>query len=294
MKKKIVKVLLSSIFFALSLKADCTYINVMNYNVHYGMNANFTNRDKNSSLDQVIKYIKNKKLDIVLLQEFPHGNKEFTSYLHGKRKNPLNYLKDKISKDFFIQEVITRNGNIYKGGKSLVIISRYKIQEYHILDLPYPKWFQTRKALLVKLHVNGRNLWVINTHLCHEINKRNFDDLKKILVWIKTIVLENKPIIFGGDLNFDRFLDRHKNYIELTKDIDGHTKYNMITNSKFHDSNVECTSISIKHKNTFIASHRRIDYIFYKNIDCLNYFEEDSVSSDHYPIFSTYCLKNME
>jgi endonuclease/exonuclease/phosphatase family metal-dependent hydrolase len=291
MKDIIVKILISSIFFVFNLNADCRYINVLSYNIHYGMNADFTNRDDNSSLDQVVNYIKNKNLDIVLLQEFPQGRNEYASYLHGKRKKPLKYIKDKIGKDFFVKEVITRNGDIYKGGKSLVVISKYEILEYHTLNLPYPKWFQTRKAMLVKLYVDGEILWVLNTHLYHEKNKRNFDDLKKVLNWIHKSVPEDEPIIFGGDLNFDQFLDTHKNYKNLTENTDGYTKYKMIKNSKFNDSNLECKSITINHKNTFIKSRRRLDYIFYKSIDCLGYFEDNSTSSDHYPIFSRFCLK---
>ena len=268
-------------------------IKTMSYNIHYGMDSNYSNRGNNSALNQVIEYVDKYDLDIVLLQEFPHGKKKFASYLEGEQKKPIAYIKSKLGNTYHISEAISRDGNKFIGGKSLVIISRFPIIKIFILDLPKPMWHQTRKVLLVKLKIDNKILWIANNHLYYDKNIINYNDLIASLNWIKKKVPLQDSLIFGGDLNFDEIIDTVKKYKELTKNTDGISKYNIIKNQGFNDSYyTHDLTKEIKSRHTFISDERKPDYLFFKNIACYTYFHGDSNRSDHYPIFAEFYFKD--
>jgi len=270
-------------------------IKVMTYNIHYGMDSNFTNRGDDSALDQVVEYIEHYNLDIVLLQEFPQGSKKFASYLNGDRKNPIKFLEKRLGGKYYIEEVIKRDGNKYIGGQSLVIVSKYDILEKHTLSLPQPLYHQTRKVLLVKLKINNSILWVSNTHLFYLENIMNYNDLVSSLQWMNEKVAPQESLIFGGDLNFDEVIDTVERYKDLTEETDGKAKYNLIKNQNFKDAYIDNEKKrNLITRNTFISNNKKPDYLFFKNLSCSDYFHGDSNSSDHYPVFSEFYFNSLE
>ena len=270
-------------------------IKTMTYNIHYGMDSNFSNRGKKSALNQVVEYINEYDLDIILLQEFPQGKKKYASYLEGQQKNPIKYLQENLGNIYNITEIISRDGDIYIGGKSLVIISKFPIINQFTLDLPQPLWHQTRKVLLLRLKIENRELWIANTHLYYKENIINYNDLVASLKWIVKQVSAKSSIIFGGDLNFDKTIDTIDNYEELTEDIDGESKYKLIESEGFKDPYFVHTKKSSEVlKNTFISNDKRPDYLFFKNLLCYSYFHGDSNNSDHYPVFAEFYFYELE
>lgn len=268
----------------------------MTYNIHYGMNSDFSNKGKNSALDATIDYINKYNIDIAMLQEFPHGKYKYGTLLQGARKKYKKYLKKKLNYQYEIREAITRNGNKYTGGKSLIIISRLPIEKQNIVIFPRYMWYERRKALAVKIKLENKYLWVVNTHTYYKRNMINHTDLTTIIAWIKKTIPSKAPLIFGGDLNFDikgkGTLGKENPLNHYTSGIFKHKK---ITSLGFKDSYPSCIRDKQykqpRYRHTFIAKKtKRIDYLFYKNLSCKDYWRGDGKSSDHYPVFTSYII----
>lgn len=202
---------------------------------------------------QIIKYLEDKKIDILSLQEVYSK----LDYDLRKMLSPSFSLFGKYR--FFLKRLFNSIN------EKTPIITNYKVifsKTYHLPSLP-----SLLKRIMTKvvIEVEGRQISVYNTHLDfqYEIVKKR--QLKKILNIIKK---DKNPVILMGD-------------------------FNLKTNKKiFLDFREKLKSINIKHVNihekTFKASkyHRAIDHIFVSGEFKILKKEliTDMPISDHYPV----------
>ena len=266
-----------------SAVASSNTVNVMTYNVHYGVNAGKTNTGADSALDQLVSGIKEKDIDICFVQEFPHGNSYFK--FTGVRANPRAFIESMLPKEYTVYEEVVRDGTTQYGkGKSQLIITRLpKIGGPYVKDFPTPMNDMTRQIALLKLEVAGKPLWVGNTHPWHKYDELHESDLDTIVQFIKSKVPAEDAIIWGGDLNFEG-----KKYGD---------KYRKFTKQGFKDAYAAATGkyAEAEFYNTFVVDRDpgtcRIDYLFYRNVDsCGNYWRAESEASDHFAIGATFTL----
>lgn len=160
-------------------------LRIMTYNIASGLNAN---------MEQIGQYIKEQKVDIVLLQEVElRTNRPETP--HQKYKNQmaeLGFYSDMLP--IFGKTNLYRTGGYY----GLGILSQHHIQS--LTNVPLPQVVdkkEPRSMLIATWEINGTTLTIVTTHL--SLNKQNREAqmkfIKKYLKKIKGIKL------ICGDLN---------------------------------------------------------------------------------------------
>ncbi len=277
---------LIGICFNAKALANSNTVKVMTYNVHYGVNAEKTNLGENSALDQLVSCIKEEGVDVAFVQEFPYVNNHPDFKFTGARANPTAFIRSMLPDEYTVYEEVVRDGTTdYRRGKSQLIITRLpKIGGPYVKHFPEPRHDMIRQIALLKLSVNGKPLWVGNTHPWHIYDGLNDSDLDAIVQYLKATVPAEDAIVWGGDLNFDG--GKHPD------------KYNKFIKAGFKDAYASATGKYAETKlyNTILGADpgtHRIDYFFYRNIDsCSNYKRGESKSSDHYPVFATFTLSS--
>ena len=264
--------------------ANSYTVNVMTFNVHYGVNAEKTNTGSDSALDQLVSFIKDKEIDVAFVQEFPHGNSHPDFKFTGERANHLAFIKSLLPEEYTVFEEVVRNGSQHRWGKSQLIIARLpKTGAPHIKNFPTPMGNMTRQIALLKVQVNGKPLWIGNTHPWHKHDGLNDEDLDTIAQFIESTVPAGDAFVWGGDMNFDakKRADKYKKFTGL-----GYKDAYASTKGKYG---------GIGFYNTFVKRDPgtcRLDYLFYRNIaSCGNYWRGASDRSDHYAVGATFTMK---
>ena len=271
--------------FSSAALANSNTVTVMTYNVHYGVNIKKTNFGSNSALDQLAAYIKDRNVDVAFVQEFPHGNSHPDFKFTGDRADHLAYIKSLLPEEYTIFEEVVRDGTRYRWGKSQLIITRLpKISGPKVKHFPTPMGDMVRQVALLEVRVDGKPLWIGNTHPWHKHDGLNDEDLDTLAQFIESAVPADAAFIWGGDLNFDS-----------KKRAD---KYRKFTSKGYKDACASCTENEkygkIEFWNTFVERKPgtcHLDYLFYRNIaSCSDYWRGESEASDHYAVSATFTL----
>ncbi|RKX38816.1 MAG: hypothetical protein DRP64_15145 [Verrucomicrobia bacterium] len=248
------------------------------------MNAEKTNVGSDSALDQLVSFIKDENIDIAFVQEFPHGNSHPDFKFAGERADHLAFIKNLLPEGYTVFEEVVRDGGKYRWGKSQLIITRLpRISGPYVKDFPTPMSDMTRQIALLKVMVNGKPLWIGNTHPWHKHDGLNDEDLDTVAQFIESTVPAGDAFIWGGDLNFDakKRADKYKKFTGL-----GYKDAYAAADDKYS---------RIGFYNTFVNRDHgtcRLDYLFYRNIDsCSAYWRGASERSDHYAVGATFTMK---
>ena len=167
-------------------------LRIISYNIHRAMDKN-----KKTTLFQIVKYLKKQRADVICLQEVLHSQYEFMKL----------YLR--------MNGIFAENVESQKYG--ICIFSKYKIIEKNHVFLTSKR--EQRGLAHVKLKVDENNcLNVVNTHL--GLNKiERFKQIDEILDFVKNINGKGKNIICGDfnekNLSINNFNDAS---VELKKD----------------------------------------------------------------------------
>ena len=218
---------------------------------------NIQNDIKNYSIDkekEIIKYLKNNKIDILNLQEvYSKLDKDLAKDIDILKYNMFGKYR------FFLKRILNRIN------EKTPIITKYNVVSYKTYNLPFLPSTLKRVMTKVEVEIDGRLVSIYNTHIDYmmDITKKRL--LNKIL---KIIKKDNNPIILTGDFNL-------KNNNEI-----------------FNNFRKEMKRININHidmgDNTWKPSkyHRAIDHIFISDDFKLDSKEivKNIEISDHYPI----------
>ena len=218
----------------------------------------------------MINYIKNQNIDIVCLQEVIVPRKLYENlYLHTF--NEIEHRLNSIGYPFIF----------FDKESFLLVASRLKLNDRQVIDLSHE-----RKALSVNIRHNNSIINITNTHLhintkINKISNQEDENIRyeqaKKLVNLK---FNNSKSIILGDFNSIYELDySHQDY--RTKQVYEYmytaTDNKVIKYMKKHynDSYVDGKLYTSIHK-------RRVDYIFYKGIQPLVYYNTSYfIDSDH-------------
>lgn len=218
---------------------------------------NIQNDIKNYSIDkekEIIKYLKNNKIDILNLQEvYSKLDKDLAKDIDILKYNMFGKYR------FFLKRILNRIN------EKTPIITKYNVVSYKTYNLPFLPSTLKRVMTKVEVEIDGRLVSIYNTHIDYMMDITKKRQLNKIL---KIIRKDNNPIILTGDFNL-------KNNNEI-----------------FNNFRKEMKRININHidvgDNTWKPSkyHRAIDHIFISDDFKLDSKEivKNIEISDHYPI----------
>lgn len=167
-------------------------LRIISYNIHRGMDKN-----KKTTLFQIVKYLKKQRSDVICLQEVLRPQYEFMKFY------------------FRMNGIFAENVKSQKYG--ICIFSKYKIIEKKHVFLTSKK--EQRGLAYIKLKIDENNyLNIINTHL--GLNKiERFKQIDEMLDFTKNINGKDKNIICGDfnekNLSINNFNDAS---VELKKD----------------------------------------------------------------------------
>lgn len=218
---------------------------------------NIQNDIKNYSIDkekEIIKYLKNNKIDILNLQEvYSKLDKDLSKDIDSLKYSMFGKYR------FFLKRILNRIN------EKTPIITKYKVISYKTYNLPFLPSTLKRVMTKVVVEIDGKLVSIYNTHIDYMMDITKKRQLKRIL---KIIKKDNNPIILTGDFNL-------KNNNEI-----------------FNNFRKEMKRININHidvgDNTWKPSkyHRAIDHIFISDDFKLDSKEivKNIEISDHYPI----------
>ena len=166
-----------------------TAVKVMTYNI-YGARA--TDPSNAADLDALAEVIKKQNPDFVLMQEVD----AYTSR-SGKGVHQAKDLAEKLGMQWHFARAIDRLGGEY-GDAVLSKLPIIETKSYRMTPTPELPG-EDRSVCVIKVNVEGRDLWVVSTHLDHlgdEVNRVSQAEQ------LRTIISElGGDIIMGGDFN---------------------------------------------------------------------------------------------
>lgn len=246
----------------------------------------------NQAVNKLTDIIQKYQPDILCLQEIDTTGdnlKKIASYGYTLADYSNSFIK--FGKIFGLA-TFYKNG-IFKMSKSNTIFLRRSIFEFITSIRRLIKGEnQLRTVLTTKLieTTNKKAVYLFNVHLsAHGTNSIRIKQIKQVL---KTILpLYNHPIIMMGDFNYPY---GRKKLEEITKS----------SNLKEATNNIPFTFTSFQNKsyswffwlgdkiaNLIGYKHYKLDYVFYKNIKCLDSKMINVGFSDHFPIISRFDLQ---
>jgi endonuclease/exonuclease/phosphatase family metal-dependent hydrolase len=226
-------------------------IRVMTYNIHRGIN-----KENKLDLDGIAEAIKSSGAEIIALQEVERFS------VRTRFQDQIQYIAEKLS----MQYAYGKSLNILNGQYGNAMLSKYPIEEYEVIGLPYEG--EKRTLLRARLNVLGNDIIFYNTHLGLNESERALQ-----LEEIAELAAKDKNILLMGDFNSK--VDKLGTIIENFKDCASIDKDN---------------SRATFEKDGLIE---RIDYIFVSNnFRVKEYDVLESNASDHYPVVSTIELKD--
>ena len=214
----------------------------------------------NDKTDIILKYMKDKKIDVLCLQEvYSLLDKDICNKLDNKFNMYGEYR-------FFLKKLLN------KVNEKTPIITKYKVLSNNTYQLPFLPTLLKRIVTKIEVEINNKKVSIYNTHLDFMLEFVKKRQLKKLLELIKN---DPNPIILTGDFNLKTNKKIFLNFIEELK-------------------NINITHIDVKDK-TWKPSrfHRAIDHIFISDEFKLISQEivKDIPTSDHYPILIKIDLK---
>lgn len=246
---------------------------------------------KKDNNDEVIKFLKDTKADIITLQEVMRGIDK-TVY---DRYNNSKIIKDNLQEErrysfygaLWVSDKHIKNGMVTKDFGGLAeqgneIISKYPIIEasnnffyknYHIFKdtTDFRKTDHARAVLNTKVEIGNKKLRILNIHGIWNEGKVGDERTKKQCEYILSLVEDNKvPTIVVGDFN----LHPESESIQLL---------NKKLTNLIEKYNIKTTRPTVK--DGLDVGDSVDDYIFVNDKIKVNSFEvKQNKVSDHYPL----------
>jgi endonuclease/exonuclease/phosphatase family metal-dependent hydrolase len=252
------KALLVLLAIAVQLHAADTF-RVMTYNIHHGEGL-----DGKVNLPRIAELIKHEKADIVALQEVDKGVK----------RTDGRDLTAELAKLTGMTGVFSNNFHFQGGEYGNAILTRFPVLTRTNLHYTMLRTNEQRGCLQVTLDVDGRKIYVVDTHL--DFRKPDDERLKNV-GQIKQIVDAHGdlPIIMCGDFNCTPDSATHKAMSQLLTDA-------WPLASKDHGYTIPAE-----------LPARRIDYVWItpKTVEPVRAWVPSTEASDHRPVVVEFRLK---
>jgi len=268
------------------------------------LNVDFEVVNHETNIKHIADFVSKNHVDFILLQEA-----ETYGGLIGP-DDSTTALRKLLLKKHNMKFNMTSAADISIWGNA--ILSRCKITEANLRKINTPgtvgkgnkgKIGLNRNVLLAVVSIpDYGKVNIYNTHLCARCEKLERErQLDRALSWIEDTNLDSRITIFGGDLNFDRFVndgqeaymyeriiergfkDAYANYPEnIAEGLNALCEYE-------DDPDEHCTKgvTRIDDKNG-----RRVDYIFIKSPDSIKYADAEvvfnSIINDEEPTVSDH------
>jgi endonuclease/exonuclease/phosphatase family metal-dependent hydrolase len=247
-----------------------TSLRVLHWNTHHGGVGTDGKYDPN----RLITWIARFNPDVISLNEIEY----YTGY--GYEDQPALYatlLKQKTGRTWYYK-FVTANGQTHGNGN--LLLSRYPLDAKSRYELSYD-----RAAAQVTMHVNGRAINVISTHLDADSSSRRLTEIGELKAWASGLAEQR---IIAGDFNA----------------WPGTSEYAKMIAS-YYDSWAEAVKrgISVAYDGNTAGNTRnsRIDYIFYSHgasalvLTKVQVFDTRSstgvMPSDHRPLMATFTIR---
>jgi endonuclease/exonuclease/phosphatase family metal-dependent hydrolase len=245
-------------------------LRVLQWNTHHGGVGTDGRYDPN----RLITWIARFNPDVISLNEIEY----YTGY--GNEDQPARYaslLKQKTGRTWYYK-FVTANG-LTRGNGNLVL-SRFPLDAKYRYDLSYD-----RAAAQVTIHVNGRTINIVSTHLDADSSSRRLTEIGELKSWAAGLAEQR---IIAGDFNA----------------WPGTSEYSKMIAS-YYDSWAEGVKkgISVAYPGNTAGNTRnsRIDYVFYshgasalvlKKVQVFDTRDSSGVMpSDHRPVMATFSVR---
>jgi endonuclease/exonuclease/phosphatase family metal-dependent hydrolase len=247
-------------------------LRLVHWNSHHGRSSN-----GKYDPDRIAASIAKMQPDVVSLNEV-----ERFSDAHGDEDQPARYarlLQEKTGRRWY-HHFATRDGGSSGRGQGNLLLSRYRIDAAASLALACD-----RSAALTTLHVNGRAITVVSTHLSNESSGCRATQASELRAWLTGFAA---PRVIAGDWNSTQ---QRREYTAM---LDGY--YDAWAKAKASGD-----AIDYPNNTRDGATHTwRIDYVFYSKTGALALQKAqvldtrgaDGVrASDHKPLLVTFTVK---
>lgn len=236
-------------------------VKVMTFNVQHCLDYN----NKEIDVDLFVKSIKRFNPDICGLNEI-RGEGPVDGYT-----DQTNALGDGLGYNRYFAKAIDVQGTSPYGN---AFVTKYPVKSAETVAVPDPVFkvdegkYESRCVLKSVVDVGGKDLLVLVCHMGLALGER-INAVKEIC---RIIDGTDMPLILMGDFNATPDSDELKPLFERLSDTD--------------------VIAAEKGKYTFPSykPEKKIDYIFYRNLKCLNVETVEKVISDHYPIVAEFEL----
>jgi endonuclease/exonuclease/phosphatase family metal-dependent hydrolase len=247
-------------------------LRVLHWNTHHGRGT-----DNVYDLDRIATWIARMNPDVVSLNEV-----EKYSDSYGNEDQPARYaalLKAKTGRTWYYH-FAERSGNWSSNGQGNLLLSRFPIDATARLALSCD-----RSGALATIHVNGRAVTVVSTHLANDSSTCRVDEAGDVTAWAEGFV---GPRIIAGDWNATQ----------------QRSEYRMMLGS-YYDAWAAAksagTAVDFPDNIRDGATHEyRIDYVFHSKDAALKLQKAEVIDtrdsdgtrpSDHKPLVATYSVK---
>jgi endonuclease/exonuclease/phosphatase family metal-dependent hydrolase len=247
-----------------------TTLRVLHWNTHHGGVGTDGRYDPNRLATWIAKF----SPDVISLNEVEY----YTGY--GNEDQPARFaslLKQKTGRTWYYK-FVTANGATHGNGN--MVMSRYPLDVKSRYDLSYD-----RAAAQVTIHVNGRAINMISTHLDANSTSRRLVEIGQLKTWASGLAEQR---IIAGDFNA---------WPQTTENA------KMVTT--YYDSWAEAVkrNIDVAYPGNEEGNTRnsRIDYIYYSHgatvlvLRRVQVFDTRNSSgvmpSDHRPVMATFTVK---
>jgi endonuclease/exonuclease/phosphatase family metal-dependent hydrolase len=228
-------------------------LRVLTYNIHHGEGT-----DGKLDLERIAKVINDAKPDLVAVQEVDHKTKRSKGIDQATELAKLTGLHGKFGKAIDFQN----------GEYGQVILSKYPIRDFRVLELPNEAGREQRVAISAEVHFgeNGPSILFVSTHFDHQR-----DDLrqKQATTLGEHFGKAKLPVILAGDLN-----------------ATPESKTLEILSKNWKPANLGRPLLTIPVE----KPNKQIDFILHRPSDKFRVIDakvlEESVASDHRPLLA--------
>jgi endonuclease/exonuclease/phosphatase family metal-dependent hydrolase len=238
-------------------------IRVASYNIHAGKDA-----EQRPNLERVAAVLDSLDADIVLLQEVDRGTERSGRVDQVAELERLTGMHGAFAKSLDFQG----------GDYGIAALSRWPVESTETVPLPTNppadrgvKMYEPRVAIHVVVSTPAGSLHVVGTHLgAEKVSTFRDQEARVLLEHLREHVPSDAPLVIGGDFN-------------STPDSDVHAGFA----AAYQDSWQECGSGD---GFTFPADSavRRIDYLYFRGLQCTAARVADTQASDHRPLVVTF------
>ena len=248
-------------FVALTLSASSqARIKVLSYNIFHGELAYEQGKP---NLDSIASLINKIQPDFVFCQEVDSATGR-SGRLYGKKTDFIKELAKKTGMHGYFGKAMDYDSGGYGEG----LIAKNPVHA-NVALLPSPAGGEPRSLIYANIRLmNGQNVVIGGTHLCHEFNENRVAQVESISTIYRNLLV---PSIVCGDFNFESSEPPYQSMLQYWKDA---------------------ADLRMKPPNTFDSKDpkKRIDYAFVTkrgNWRLVNAETFPVTYSDHLPVLFT-------